>query len=127
MDTVAEGRLLPNLGELGKMLLTFTLVCTFYVIFRSQGLANMYANFSTILSASLFTVPVVLFTKPVIIALGASALMFTLEWLARERAYGLMLDPRLPAWARYGVYYGLVLLIVAFAPMGGGEFIYFQF
>jgi alginate O-acetyltransferase complex protein AlgI len=127
MDIVAQGRLLPNLGELGRMLLTFTLVCTFYVVFRSQGLGNMYDNFSTILSASLFTIPGVIFTKPVVIALGASALMFTLEWLARERAYGLMLDPRLPAWARYGVYYGLVLLIVAFAPMGGGEFIYFQF
>ncbi len=127
MDIVAQGRLLPNLGELGKMLLTFTLVCTFYVVFRSQGLGNMYDNFSAILSASLFTVPAVLFSKPVVIALGASALMFTLEWLARERAYGLMLDPRLPAWARYGVYYGLVVLIVAFASMGGGEFIYFQF
>jgi hypothetical protein len=37
------------------------------------------------------------------------------------------LDPRIPAWGRYGIYYGLVLIIVAFAPMAGGEFIYFQF
>ncbi|MFN6176982.1 MAG: MBOAT family O-acyltransferase [Flavobacteriales bacterium] len=127
MEIVAKGRTFPTLSELGRMLITFMLVCTFYVIFRSQGLGGMYTAFSGILSASLFTIPSMLLTKPVAITLGASALMFLFEWSARERAYGLMLDPRIPAWGRYGIYYGLVLIIVAFAPMAGGEFIYFQF
>lgn len=127
LEIVAKGRTLPTLSEVGKMLLTFTLVCTFYVIFRSNGLESMYTAFKGILSPSLFSIPPMLFSKAVAISLGAAGLMLVLDWFARERAYGLMLDPRLPSWARYGIYYGLVVLIVRFAPMSGAEFIYFQF
>jgi hypothetical protein len=75
-----------------------------------------------------------LFTKPEVTSLGALAtcalgigIMIGLEWLNRDRQYGLQMDGRALRPVRYGLYYGLIAIIIWCAPLEGGEFIYFQF
>ena len=45
----------------------------------------------------------------------------------RERQYGLQMDGRSVRPVRYALYYGIIAVIILCAPLGGGEFIYFQF
>jgi D-alanyl-lipoteichoic acid acyltransferase DltB (MBOAT superfamily) len=127
MGLVAEGRILPSFGETHRMLVTFALACLAWVAFRAKDLGDTLAAYKQIFSTSTFSLPDGMFSKPVAISLGCIAVMVMMEWASRDRQYGLALDGRAPRWARFAIYYGVVALIVAFAPLGGGEFIYFQF
>ena len=127
LGTVAQGRWLPSGPELARMGMTFALACLAWVAFRASDLGDTLSAYHRIFSASTASLPEGLFSKQVLISLGCVALMLLLEWISRDRAYGLALDGRVPRWARRTLYYGLVALIIAFAPMGGGQFIYFQF
>ena len=53
--------------------------------------------------------------------------VLVLEWIGRERQYGLQMDGRGTKPLRYALYYTLIIAIIVCAPLGGGEFIYFQF
>jgi hypothetical protein len=59
-------------------------------------------------------------------ALGVGVTV-VLEWINRERQHGLQMDGRGARPLRYALYYGLIAIIIVCAPLGGGEFIYFQF
>lgn len=122
-DTVAEGRLFPNLKELGQMLLTFFLAVVGWIIFRADSIAQAWSYMQGVIDKSLFTVP----DAPGItgVSLGI-AVMLVVEWLQRKREYALDLATVKPAVFRYAIYLGVLFLTFAF----GGHtenFIYFQF
>lgn len=124
---IAEGRMLPSFGELTGMVSTFTLACIAWVFFRANDLVSAMDAFSRMLSPTLFRMPV-LPTTSVILILGASLMtMLGLEWVSRDREYGLQLDGKAPKWLRMGIYYAVVFLIIAGAPITEASFIYFQF
>lgn len=125
--TVAEGSWLPSLGEVGNMLFTFTLVCIAWVFFRADTIASAMGIFKSIFSSSILVMPFKLRSGYMFYTVFSIALLMLMEWNARERQYGLQLDGMLPKWARMAIYYGVVALIIALAPMTGGSFIYFQF
>lgn len=122
-DTVAAGRRFPAPREALQIAGTFLLTCLAWIFFRAPSVGDAIAYTGGILSPSLFTFPAMSFGYFPLIAL----LFIVTEWVQREKQHGLQLDGfRLPASLRWGMYYGIVLLIMFY----GGEqqsFIYFQF
>ncbi len=127
LGIVAEQSWLPSLREAFNMLATFVLACLAWVFFRASDLPTALDAYRSIFSGSLFTAPAKLLSGFMIPTCFGLALLLTLEWYARERQYGLHLDGMLPKWARMSIYYGVVALIIAFAPITAATFIYFQF
>ncbi|MBK7113948.1 MAG: MBOAT family protein [Flavobacteriales bacterium] len=125
--TVAEGRLLPSLGEAWMMLSTFLLACSAWVFFRAKSIEEAFDIFGRIGSASLFTAPEITSKLTLGISVLGIGIMLLLEWMNRERQYGLEMDGRAVQPVRYALYYALIGIIIVCAPPGGGEFIYFQF
>ena len=125
--TVAEGRMLPSLREVGMMAVTFALTCFAWIFFRARSMGEAFAVIERILSGSLFSMPELV--APRILAYSALGVGVTvvLEWINRERQHGLQMDGRGARPLRYALYYGLIAIIIVCAPLGGGEFIYFQF
>ena len=108
------------------MLLTFILTC---FVRTFSGLKDDPSGevFSTIFSPSLFQFSVPGSLRDLVFASSGIGVMLVLEWIARERQYGLQLDGIFNRPTRYGIYYGLVAMLILMAPLTGGEFIYFQF
>jgi len=57
----------------------------------------------------------------------ATGVTVLIEWISRDRQHGLQLDGKATKPIRYALYYTLIAIIIVCAPLGGGEFIYFQF
>lgn len=125
-DIVAEGHLLPNLKELGQMLLTFILVVIGWIIFRAETIGQAWDYLSHIANLSLFTVPWLMTRQHYIPMLISISLMTVIEWINRKHQYGLVFICNNPL-LRFAAYVVIFLMIIFF-PFGTGEqFIYFQF
>ena len=119
-DTIAEGRWLPSLKELGQMALTFVLAALGWILFRSQSIGeaidfytgivgNGWSGFNPPMRASLFV-----------------ALMLVVEWLQRGRSHGLDMNGVRYGVVRYACYLSVLVLIFMYGVFNE-TFIYFQF
>jgi D-alanyl-lipoteichoic acid acyltransferase DltB (MBOAT superfamily) len=123
LNTVAEGRFLPDIKELLSMGLTFALTVFAWIFFRSESLHHAFHYLKEIFSSSLLTKPEIK-NKAVVILIG---IFLLIEWLGREHTFGLeKMSLKWPAPVRWAFYYLIVVLIFLY---GGSEqqFIYFQF
>lgn len=125
--TVAEGRWLPDPREVMQMLFTFAMACFAWIFFRAQNMDQAYTVIGSILSGSLFQVPEVSSMLTLSISLLGIGVTLLVEWIGRERQYGLQWDGIATKPVRFALYYTLIAIIIVCAPLGGGEFIYFQF
>jgi len=131
-NSVAEGTFIPNFRELLQMLGTFCLTTLAWVFFRADSMDHAIKYLSKIFSSSLLKSPIkdlwAINTGDHIIFLTVSMFIFVLvEWLQREKQYGLELDEdKVPLFIRRSIYY---VVIIACYIMNGvqQEFIYFQF
>ncbi len=123
IETIAMGKMLPNLKELSSMLLTFTLTVIAWVFFRSENLHAAFEFLKCIFSSSLFKYPTILPVK----ILFVLAILILIEWLGRENKYAL--EKFAMTWTkslRWSFYIFLILII--FLNQGKqAAFIYFQF
>lgn len=124
---IAPGRWLPSLHEFRGMLTTFLITCIAWVAFRAVDLTDTLTVYRKFLSSSMLELPQLFNPKLVATCLLSVGIMFLLEWMNRDRQYGLQFAGQLSKPMRFAVYYGVIALIVVFAPMSEGEFIYFQF
>lgn len=119
-DTIAEGRWLPSLKELGQMALTFLLAALGWILFRSQSICeaidfytgivgNGWSGFNPPMRAILFV-----------------ALMLVVEWLQRGRSHGLDMNGVRYGVVRYACYLSVLALIFMYGVFNE-TFIYFQF
>ena len=123
-NQVAEGRVLPTFGEMGRMLLTFVLVVIGWVIFRAETIGQAWQYLCGIVDGSLFSLPFMYVgTKK---ALLMVAVMLLMEWITRKKEHALQYSNKLPSWVPWIGSFAVVLLILEF---GGHSqsFIYFQF
>ncbi|MCC7501315.1 MAG: MBOAT family protein [Flavobacteriales bacterium] len=127
LGTVAEGRALPSVRELLMMLITFAMACFAWIFFRAQSMGEAFEVIGQILSRSLFSMPELPMPRTLAYGMLGIAITLVFEWLNRERQYGLQMDGRSVRPVRYALYYGIIAVIILCAPLGGGEFIYFQF
>ena len=124
-DVVATGRWLPNLKELGQMLLTFLLAVIGWVIFRATGIPSAVGYFQSMLSLETLTGFYKIFTEWTMLPVG---IMLLVEWLNRQSEHGLQGFDHVvrSRWARYFLY-ALASVAVIFFRGDYAEFIYFQF
>lgn len=124
LQTVAEDRLLPNVGELGRMFATFALVLVGWTFFRAQSIGEAIRWFGLAIDPRTFGALHGL-PREAVVAVIAWAVTLVSEWWNRRETFGLA---RLP-WMtilRWGVYYLLLWAVVFYVP-GTQTFIYFQF
>lgn len=127
---IVKDRLFPTFGEFVNILGTFILVMFTFILFRSETIGIAFGYFSSLFSKSLFSIPMLSFSKlSLIITLLYILLMFIIEWLARDKQYGI--ETLGLGWfrvVRWSFYCSLVLSIYYFSvstPVQ--QFIYFQF
>lgn len=127
-DTVASGKVLPSLKEMGLMLLNFALAAFGLTIFRAPSMAELGNYISAMFSPSLLKVG---FGYEIKVALVYSAVMLIVEWIYREKRFALDFGDSPTGivrhrWVRWTIY---VVLFVFTVLMSGlhSNFIYFQF
>ena len=127
-DTVASGRMLPSLKEVGLILMTFVMTVLGMIIFRAPSMAELGVYLSTMFSASLLKVG---FGYEIKVALVYSVVMLIVEWIYREKRFALDFGDSPTgivrhSWVRWTIY---VVLFVFTVLMSGlhSNFIYFQF
>lgn len=125
LDTVAEGKLFPNIKELLGILITFSLTTFGWIFFRAESVTHAFQYIHQIYSSTGGMEEFQEFYK-----WGVTyfmVLFIGLEWIGREQTFALekQLD-KWPKFLRYAFYY---LLVLALFWYGGKEqqFIYFQF
>lgn len=119
-DTVAAGRWLPNLKELGQMMLTFVLTVMGWILFRSQSIGEAVAFFAGIFANGISGASIPKRT------LCFVTVLLVVEWLQRGREHGLELSGVRSGVVRYAFYVALLAVIFVFGVFNE-TFIYFQF
>ena len=123
-DTVAEGRLLPTLQELGQMLLTFFLVVIGWIIFRAESIGEAWGYISNLFIRDFFSLPFIYVgTKKCIFFIFVLLLA---EWFFRKSDHCFQFDTTTPSWVPIVTSAVMVLVIMEFAAHSQ-SFIYFQF
>ncbi|MDR0798594.1 MAG: MBOAT family protein [Dysgonamonadaceae bacterium] len=118
--------ILPSRPILIRIFSTFALVLLTNIIFRSASIAEAFAYYKGLVNASIVTMPVLQGNMNVFALLLFVFIMLIIEWLQRDKEFGLQIgDLPKRAW-RWAIYYGIVLLIVFYGTTNT-EFIYFQF
>lgn len=113
----------PLLKRAALMLLTFHLVCLAWIFFRAESLAD-----GLLITQKIFASALALqLSGPVTMQpFQWIALLLAVEWFARNTPHGLARIP-LPTPVRWGLYYGLAMVILFATPLSYVPFIYFQF
>ena len=123
INTVAEGKVLPNLKELGQMILTFAITTIAWIFFRADNIPQAFAYIDNLFSVSIVYQPTHNGLKTV---LPFVALMLLAEWFQRNKEHGLEISFIKIKFVRRLIYLSLIVIIFIF---GGAQqnFIYFQF
>lgn len=122
-DTVAEGRWLPSLKEIGQMFLTFVLVVFGWIIFRSESMVQAWVIGKRVLSPSLLSIPEISGITGFSIAI---CMMLVVEWIQRDKPHPLDLG-RIPWWPVRAVAYFSIFFLILLLGGHSENFIYFQF
>jgi len=124
-DTVAEGKLLPNLREVFQIAFTFLLVAIGWIFFRAESIEQAILYLQGIFDMSIFSIPrFKRFSHFEVIRIYL-VIMFVAEWLQRNKQHGLDIA-RINPWLRRIIYILIIFSIIFY--MGENEqFIYFQF
>lgn len=121
-NVVAEGRIFPSLKEILQMFSTFLLTLLAWVFFRATSMSEALDYLARIFSSNWGLA----FSNQSIVYLFFIGILFTVEWLQRDRQYGLEIR-YLPQWVRWPVYISLLVAVLLLGNLGEVEFIYFQF
>jgi D-alanyl-lipoteichoic acid acyltransferase DltB (MBOAT superfamily) len=119
-DTVAEGRWLPSIKELGQMALTFLLAALGWILFRSQSIGEAVDFFGGIIGGGMGDISIPKRTLVFVLILTV------VEWLQRNREHGLSMEGVRSGVVRYACYLTVLALIFMFGVFNE-TFIYFQF
>ncbi|MDR2965773.1 MAG: MBOAT family protein [Treponema sp.] len=127
-DTVAIGRIFPNIKEIFQIGATFLLVLTGWVFFRSESILHAVEYFRGMANKSLFSLASLYNKKSALVIIIFISAMIIVEWTERNSRFGLeklALNWKKPF--RWSIYLFIVFLIITFAKTEGTPFIYFQF
>jgi len=118
-----DGTSRTGLRELGKMVLTFNLVCVAWIFFRANSLedASIVLRGITAALASGRVEP-----PPVPGPFLWAAALCIAEWVQARRPHALHI-PNLGRPLRWAIYYAVAVSIIFFASLDHMPFIYFQF
>lgn len=127
-DTVAAGKILPSLRQFGLILMVFVIVVFGLIIFRAPTVGDCVTYITSMFSSSLLKVG---FGNDVKVALLYCAAMMVMEWIYREKRFGLDFGEAPSGLLRYRFVRWLIYVaLFVFTVIGSGlhsNFIYFQF
>jgi D-alanyl-lipoteichoic acid acyltransferase DltB (MBOAT superfamily) len=124
IDTVAQGKILPNIKELFQIVTTFALATLAWIFFRADSIGQAFAYISNIFLNSSKAVVKYSSVKLIIPLL---LIMMVVEWLQRDKQHGLDFNNRkIPPFVRIIIYYALIAIIMQFGT-SQQSFIYFKF
>jgi D-alanyl-lipoteichoic acid acyltransferase DltB (MBOAT superfamily) len=123
IGTVAQGKYLPSIKEFLSMSLTFILTIFAWIFFRAESLTHARQYIRGVFHTSLFSIPEVL---PIPIILFITLFML-IEWLYRDKQYGLQFNNDKTHWVIRWAIYLVISFTIAFFFGKGSTFIYFQF
>ena len=119
---------LPMLKDVGRMLLTTTLVVIGLILFRAPDVQTAWGYLCGICNGSILTVPNLIsyyFYIPMIISI---ALMIVVEWIERKNdgypTFSLFVSNKVMRW---GFYIMLLAMILVWGAFNNQQYIYFQF
>ena len=126
LDTVAHGKVFPDVKELSLMILTFGLTVFAWIFFRANDIGHAMNYISEIFSPSLFEMPefrgMIGALKTIILVI----IFILIEWNGREREFAIA-----DCFQKYKVirwFYYLTIVFMTFYFQGEKQgFIYFQF
>ncbi|RCW27022.1 MBOAT family protein [Marinilabilia salmonicolor] len=124
LDTVAEGRWLPNLRELFQMGITFTVTTLAWVFFRAESVSQAFGYFKAMLTNNILPDNFFFFPPYLVVLIG---IFILLEWFVFRHDNALERIQTKPAFIRHLAYVTAVLAIIFFMPNEAQSFIYFQF
>lgn len=125
-DTVAEGRILPDIKECAQMLITFVLVLFGWILFRADSITQAWDYISGMAHLGTLKAPLFLFTKPVVRTQCIGICIVTLaEWYSRNNEHALSRLPK-NKYLRFTIYVLIAILCWWFFKTDSG-FIYQQF
>lgn len=129
LDVVAQGRLLPNIGELVQMGITFGLTLFAWIFFRADNLGHAFRYIGEIFSASTFAAPEFTDLREVVILSMLLVLFVIIEWIGREGQFAVENIVVVKSKAlRWSLYLSILLVLYFFGAFDETvEFIYFQF
>ena len=124
-DTIAEGRLFPNIKELFQMILTFLLVVFGWIIFRAKTIGDAVLYIIGIFDKSILSYP--LLPNPDVVYNGYWMMllliicMLVIDWINYKKVSIVT--------GKYGkaIFAYILLLVMAYFSGQPQEFIYFQF
>ena len=124
---IADDRILPSSIVFVNMAGTFLLVMFTFVIFRSDSLSQAFDYYRRLFSFSIFSRLIITEKINTIVTLACIVVMFSAEWLQRDKQHALQIDfiKRFPVRAL--IYYSLILIILTFSATKNADFIYFRF
>ncbi len=132
LETVAQGKIIPNLKEFLSIILTFGLTVFAWIFFRAESVEHAFSYISNLFSSSLFSVPYIIEAETGVNIIPKKVLLLIIlflliEWLGRENQFAIQyIGIKWKRPIRVATYYFLIIAILWF---GGNEqeFIYFQF
>ncbi|MDR1344033.1 MAG: MBOAT family protein [Tannerellaceae bacterium] len=129
-DTVAAGRMFPNIREAVQMLLTFGLALVGWIIFRAENISQAIDYIKRMCDKSLLSMPempdIGVGIKLALTTLFFIMILFITEWRHRERDHGFSIRIRSP-FVRYAIYIVFLLTLLFFQATEPASFVYFQF
>lgn len=129
LETVAIGKLYPNIKELASILLTFGLTVFAWIFFRAENISHAMNYISEIFSSSLFDMPRFDEMKKALLILFLVGIFMLIEWCNREHQFALENIKKLKRkWLRWLIYLLILSTIYFYGNFDEAvEFIYFQF
>ena len=129
LETVAIGKLYPNIKELASILLTFGLTVFAWIFFRAENISHAMNYISEIFSSSLFDMPRFDEMKKALLILFLVGIFMLIEWCNREHQFALENIKKLKRkWLRWLIYLLILSTIYFYGNLAEAvELIYFQF
>ncbi len=128
INTVAEGRYLPNLKEFFQMGTTFGLTVLAWILFRAENIGHALSYLSTIFSKSLLTIPHFTGIKHALMQVIPISIFIIIEWIGRNEEFAIAkIGLNSKRWIRWSWYTFIIFLIGLYMQTVETPFIYFQF
>lgn len=127
-DTVATGRILPNVRECLQMLTTFILVVIGWIFFRAESISEAIEYLGGMLQFNTLKAGYLFFIEPNIWKTSISIVaMIVIEWIYRHQKHNFTLHNVRYEWLRWIIYFIIVIICFMFQVQEEIQFIYFQF
>jgi alginate O-acetyltransferase complex protein AlgI len=114
----------PSFKDLGKMMLTYSLVNIGWVFFRAESMGQAISIIKSIIGNKFLPVSFHFYN---FFGLFVIIYLFAFEWINKEKGFGLDIG-LYPKFIRRCIYLTTIFLIyLMYSPLANSTFIYFQF